>query len=104
MAGTKGRSIAEEAIERFPELGCYAVAVRRIAYDKGMSLDEAIKRSKVSKSGFYAGMAGSGGRPTRMPSLGTFFAVAEGLGVKPEDLIVQMRKEAKKDKSKKNGA
>lgn len=99
----KGKSIAEEAIKRFPELGCYAVAVRRIAHDKGMSIDEAIRRSKVSKSGFYAGMAGSGGNSTRMPSLGTFFAVAEGLGIKPEDLIVQMRKEAR-DKSKKKGA
>ena len=99
----KRRSIAEEAIERVPELGCYAVAVRRIAYDKGMSLEEAIERSKVSKSGFYAGMAGSGGRPTRMPSLGTFFAVAEGLGVTPEDLIVQMRKEAARSKSGKKG-
>ena len=90
----KGKSIAEAAIERFPELGCYAVAVRRIAFDKGLSLEEAIKRSKVSKSGFYAGMAGSGGTSTRMPSLGTFFAVAEGLGVAPEELIAQMRKEA----------
>lgn len=33
---------AEKAVERFPELGCFAVAVRRIVYEKGMTLDNAI--------------------------------------------------------------
>ena len=34
-----GKPQAEKAVERFPELGCFAVAVRRIVYEKGMTLD-----------------------------------------------------------------
>ena len=37
-----GQPQAEKAVERFPELGCFAVAVRRIVYEKGMTLDNAI--------------------------------------------------------------
>ena len=74
-----GKPQAEKAVERFPELGCFAVAVRRIVYEKGMTL---------------AGMAGSGGKPTRLPSLASFFAIADGLGITPEELIAAMRKEA----------
>ena len=33
-----GKPQAEKAVERFPELGCFAVAVRRIVYEKGMTL------------------------------------------------------------------
>ena len=40
-----GKPQAEKAVERFPELGCFAVAVRRIVYEKGMTLDNAIKKS-----------------------------------------------------------
>ena len=29
-----GKPQAEKAVERFPELGCFAVAVRRIVYEK----------------------------------------------------------------------
>ena len=79
---------------RFPELGCFAVAVRRIVYEKGMTLDNAIKKSGISKSAWFAGMAGSGGKPTRLPSLASFFAIADGLGITPEELIAAMRKEA----------
>lgn len=39
-------------------------------------------------------MAGSGGKPTRLPSLASFFAIADGLGITPEELIAAMRKEA----------
>lgn len=85
---------AEKAVERFPELGCFAVAVRRIVYEKGMTLDNAIKKSGISKSAWFAGMAGSGGKPTRLPSLASFFAIADGLGITPEELIAAMRKEA----------
>ena len=60
-----GKPQAEKAVERFPELGCFAVAVRRIVYEKGMTLDNAIKKSGISKSAWFAGMAGSGGKPTR---------------------------------------
>lgn len=63
-----GKPQAEKAVERFPELGCFAVAVRRIVYEKGMTLDNAIKKSGISKSAWFAGMAGSGGKPTRLPS------------------------------------
>ena len=56
-----GKPQAEKAVERFPELGCFAVAVRRIVYEKGMTLDNAIKKSGISKSAWFAGMAGSGG-------------------------------------------
>ena len=69
-----GKPQAEKAVERFPELGCFAVAVRRIVYEKGMTLDNAIKKSGISKSAWFAGMAGSGGKPTRLPSLASFFA------------------------------
>lgn len=55
-----GKPQAEKAVERFPELGCFAVAVRRIVYEKGMTLDNAIKKSGISKSAWFAGMAGSG--------------------------------------------
>ena len=51
-----GKPQAEKAIERFPELGCFAVAVRRIVYEKGMTLDNAIKKSGISKSAWFAGM------------------------------------------------
>ena len=68
-----GKPQAEKAVERFPELGCFAVAVRRIVYEKGMTLDNAIKKSGISKSAWFAGMAGSGGKPTRLPSLASFF-------------------------------
>ena len=61
-----GKPQAEKAVERFPELGCFAVAVRRIVYEKGMTLDNAIKKSGISKSAWFAGMAGSGGKPTRL--------------------------------------
>lgn len=74
--------------------GVSAVAVRRIVYEKGMTLDNAIKKSGISKSAWFAGMAGSGGKPTRLPSLASFFAIADGLGITPEELIVAMRKEA----------
>ena len=67
-----GKPQAEKAVERFPELGCFAVAVRRIVYEKGMTLDNAIKKSGISKSAWFAGMAGS----------------------TPEELIAAMRKEA----------
>ena len=67
-----GKPQAEKAVERFPELGCFAVAVRRIVYEKGMTLDNAIKKSGISKSAWFAGMAGSGGKPTRLPSLAPF--------------------------------
>lgn len=43
---------------------------------------------------WFAGMAGSGGKPTRLPSLASFFAIADGLGITPEELIAAMRKEA----------
>lgn len=43
---------------------------------------------------YFAGMAGSGGKPTRLPSLASFFAIADGLGITPEELIAAMRKEA----------
>ena len=76
-----GKPQAEKAVERFPELGCFAVAVRRIVYG-------------ISKSAWFAGMAGSGGKPTRLPSLASFFAIADGLGITPEELIAAMRKEA----------
>lgn len=89
-----GKPQAEKAVERFPELGCFAVAVRRIVYEKGMTLDNAIKKSGISKSAWFAGMAGSGGKPTRLPSLASFFAIADGLGITPEELIAAMRKEA----------
>lgn len=89
-----GKSQAEQAIGRFPELGCFAVAVRRILYEKGMTLDSAIKKSGVSKSAWFAGMAGSGGKTTRLPSLASFFCIADGLGITPEELIAAMRKEA----------
>lgn len=89
-----GKPQAERAVERFPELGCFAVAVRRIVYEKGMTLDNAIKKSGISKSAWFAGMAGSGGKPTRLPSLASFFAIADGLGITPEELIAAMRKEA----------
>ena len=36
----------------------------------------------------------SGGKPTRLPSLASFFAIADGLGITPEELIAAMRKEA----------
>ena len=85
---------AEIAVDRFPDLGCFAVAVRRIVYEKGMTLDNAIKKSGISKSAWFAGMAGSGGKPTRLPSLASFFAIADGLGITPEELIAAMRKEA----------
>lgn len=88
-----GKPQAEKAVERFPELGCFAVAVRRIVYEKGMTLDNAIKKSGISKSAWFAGMAGSGGKPTRLPSLASFFAIADGLGITPEELIAAMRKE-----------
>ena len=52
-----GKPQAEKAVERFPELGCFAVAVRRIVYEKGMTLDNAIKKSGISKSAWFAGMA-----------------------------------------------
>lgn len=94
-----GKPQAEKAVERFPELGCFAVAVRRIVYEKGMTLDNAIKKSGISKSAWFAGMAGSGGKgsggkPSRLPSLASFFAIADGLGITPEELIAAMRKEA----------
>ena len=38
--------------------------------------------------------SGSGGKPTRLPSLASFFAIADGLGITPEELIAAMRKEA----------
>ena len=57
-------------------------------------LDNAIKKSGISKSAWFAGMAGSGGKPTRLPSLASFFAIADGLGITPEELIAAMRKEA----------
>ena len=50
-----GKPQAEKAVERFPELGCFAVAVRRIVYEKGMTLDNAIKKSGISKSAWFAG-------------------------------------------------
>lgn len=50
-----GKPQAEKAVERFPELGCFAVAVRRIVYEKGMTLDNAIKKSGISKSAFLDG-------------------------------------------------
>ena len=84
-----GKPQAEKAVERFPELGGFAVA-----YEKGMTLDNAIKKSGISKSAWFAGMAGSGGKPTRLPSLASFFAIADGLGITPEELIAAMRKEA----------
>ncbi len=43
-----GKPQAEKALERFPELGCFAVAVRRIVYEKGMTLDNAIKKKAES--------------------------------------------------------
>ena len=49
-----GKPQAEKAVERFPELGCFAVAVRRIVYEKGMTLDNAIKKSGISKSAWSA--------------------------------------------------
>ena len=88
------RPTVEQSIKRFPELGCFAVAVRRIVYEKGMTLDSAIQRSGISKSAWFAGMAGSGRKPTRLPSLASFFCIADGLGITPEELIVAMRKEA----------
>ena len=69
------------------------LAVRK-EYEKGMTLDNAIKKSGISKSAWFAGMAGSGGKPTRLPSLASFFAIADGLGITPEELIAAMRKEA----------
>ena len=33
-------------------------------------------------------------KPTRLPSLASFFAIADGLGITPEELIAAMRKEA----------
>jgi len=41
-----GKPQAEKAVERFPELGCFAVAVRRIVYEKGMTLDNAIRKAE----------------------------------------------------------
>ena len=70
-------------------LRCAALCTRR-----GMTLDNAIKKSGISKSAWFAGMAGSGGKPSRLPSLASFFAIADGLGITPEELIAAMRKEA----------
>ena len=36
-----GKPQAEKAVERFPKLGCFAVAVRRIVYEKGMKIGRA---------------------------------------------------------------
>lgn len=88
-----GKPQAEKAVERFPELGCFAVAVRRIVYEKGMTLDNAIKKSGISKSACSPD-GRKRGKPTRLPSLASFFAIADGLGITPEELIAAMRKEA----------
>ena len=95
-----GKPQAEWAIERFPELGCFAVAVRRIVYEKQMTLESAIERSGISKSAWFAGMAGSGGKPTRLPSLASFFCIADGLGITPEELIATMRRESEAQSGK----
>lgn len=78
----------------FPELGCFAVAVRCIVLREGGDALSTPSRKAEQQTAWFAGMAGSGGKPTRLPSLASFFAIADGLGITPEELIAAMRKEA----------
>lgn len=84
VASKRGNSPAG----RFPELGCLGKAARRIALEKGLTLKEAREKSGISNSAWFSAMSGK-----TLPSMETFFAIAYGLGVLPEELIGQMRAE-----------
>lgn len=87
-------------LKRFPELGFFPVAVRRIAYEKKLRMEDVIAKSGISKSTFYSSMVTREDTRFRIPTMGTFFAVADGLGVSPEELISVMRKAEKETKKK----
>lgn len=77
--------------EHFPELSVLPVTARRIAYEKNLTMREAIDRSGTSPTTWWAALAREGGRK---PSLEMFFSIAYGLGITPERLIAEMRKDA----------
>ena len=67
-----GKLQAEKAVERFPELRCFAVAVRRIVYEKVMTLDNAIKKKRNQQIRLVCRNGRKRGKPTRLPSLAFF--------------------------------
>lgn len=76
---------------RFPELSSLPVTARRIAYEKNLTMTEAIDRSGANPATWWAVLAREG---ARKPSLETFFSIADGLGITPERLIAEMREDA----------
>lgn len=77
--------------ERHPELSFLPVTARRVACERNLTLREAIDRSGISPATWWAVLARKG---ERKPSLATFFGIADGLGITPERLITEMRRDA----------
>lgn len=96
------KSQSGRLFERFPELGCFPVAVRRIAFEKDITMKQAIEGSHLSASAFFALVPGDAGKRGRIPSLASFLAIADGLGVSPEALLREMRSEARTRKKMEN--
>ena len=82
--------------EAHPELQHLPDAVYRIARRQEMPLASVIAASGLSSSGFYAAMRNSKDF-RRLPNLGTFFSLADALGVSPEKLLSEMRALAAED-------
>lgn len=82
--------------EAHPELQHLPDAVHRIAIRQKMPLASVITASGLSSSGFYAAMRNTEDF-RRLPNLGTFFSLADALGVSPEKLLSEMRALAAED-------
>ena len=82
--------------EAHPELQHLPDAVHRIARRQEMPLASVIAASGMSSSGFYAAMRNIEDF-RRLPNLGTFFSLADALGVSPEKLLSEMRTLAAED-------
>lgn len=89
--GDARRNLREGILGRHPELRCFSTAVGEIALSKGLRKSEVIAASGLSAACFYHNTRRDGGN---IPSLGVFCAVADGLGVTPEELLAAMRAKA----------
>lgn len=83
-----------------PELFYFSRAVRMLALEQGLSLVQVRTTAELSKSNFVL-LLNTNNR--RMPTLDTFYALADGLGVTPQRLIGKMEALAALEVGRGNG-
>ena len=76
------------SLEPHPELGFVSDAVCSLAEKERLLPSDVMERGKIPKSSFYSLM-----QRKALPNLITFFRLADGLGVQPEALIGEMRRQ-----------